>query len=190
MRFKHQTPLVATGFLVASLVWMTVATPGLAKAAAQRATTSASTSNSWTYPVAAQEVFKDYSSPNGDYSAGHRGIDFLASEGEMVLAVTDGEVRFSGQVAGRGVVSIALADGYVAEVEPICANVAEGEIVSTGQPIGTVCDAQNPHCPETCLHLSARKFSAEYSRGFAYLNPLLFFESFKLSHLVAVGSLT
>ncbi|MEO0023770.1 MAG: hypothetical protein RL196_211 [Actinomycetota bacterium] len=145
--------------------------------------------NLWIYPVSSTEVVRDFLSPNGDYSAGHRGIDFATVEGESVLAVADGVVRFAGSVAGRGVVSINLADGYTAEVEPVCPLVATGDSVLPGRKVATVCSGEVSHCATTCLHLSARRFSAEYARGFGYLSPLLFLGAFAPSHLVAIGSL-
>lgn len=112
-----------------------------------------------------------------------------------MFAVADGVVRFAGQVGGRGVVSLDLADGYVAEVEPVCASVATGDEVLSGQQVGTICGAGSTHCHDalnnelSCVHLSARKFSADYSRGFAYVSPLLFLGAFRQSHLVAIGTL-
>ena len=178
--FSKQNRLTAALlFLVASLSWMTWPAAGFARTPA----------DSWSFPVASTVVLRDFWSPSGDYSAGHRGIDFATVEDEPVRAVADGVVRFAGLVAGRGVVSLALADGYVAEVEPVCAAVATGDQVGAGQRIGTVCAASSTHCKVACIHLSARRFSTDYERGFAYVTPLLFLDAFRPSHLVAIGSL-
>jgi len=112
MRFERKRALFALGFALACLSYLNFETKPFAWAAA----------DSWVYPVASQEVVRDFSSPNGDYSAGHRGIDFSVAEGEPVLAVASGTVRFAGKVAGRGIVSLTLPDGFVAEVEPVGGN--------------------------------------------------------------------
>ena len=192
MWFHRQRVLLSLGFVVSCFYYFNSAPePGVwaqVKAAI-------SPPDAWVYPVSSQEVLRDFLSPNGDYSAGHRGVDFATVEGESVLAVAAGTVRFAGQVAGRGVVSLTLADGYVAEVEPVCALVTKGDQVATGQQIGTLCGEGSLHCHDSlgavasCLHLSARRFSPEYSRGYTYLSPLLFLRAFAPSHLVAIDSL-
>ena len=141
----------------------------------------------WQYPVIERGILRDFYSPNGDYSAGHRGVDFESFDGEEVLAPTAGVVRFSGAVAGRSLLSIDLDGGVVAEVEPVCPTVVEGEAVVAGQIVGIVCVGADRHCDVVCLHLSARRFSGEYPRGFIYLTPLIFLGGYVQSHLVAVG---
>ena len=194
MWFNRHNSLVALAFLLASITWITLSPPISAKAL-DLTDGVTGTIDSWAYPVASTNVLRDFWSPNGDYSAGHRGIDFAAAEGEPVLAVAGGSVRFAGQVGGRGVVSLTLADGYVAEVEPVCPLVGAGDQLATGQQVGTICGEGSSHChdslnnEESCVHLSARRFSADYSRGFAYVSPLLFLGAFKPSHLAAIDSL-
>jgi len=197
MWFQHRRVLLAVGFALTCVCYLGIvpkpavwaSQPSRATSLASVALATSSSASSWTYPVASHDVLRDFSSPNGDYSAGHRGVDFGAIEGESVAAVADGVVRFSGQVARRGVVSLTMPDGYVAEVEPVCPVAVAGDQVSAGQLIATFCDTAPSHCAQPCLHLSARRFSTEYSRGFAYLTPLLFLGAFKPSHLVAIGSL-
>lgn len=189
MRFRKLNSVVAAAFLAISLAWITWPPPTFAWAASGDATLKAGTSDSWVYPLSSHEVLRDFLAPNSDYSAGHRGVDFAGAEGEPVLSVAAGVVRFAGQVGGRGVVSVSLANGYVAEVEPVCPIVANGEQVVAGQTLATLCSSGSNHCPQACLHVSARRFSTEYARGFAYLSPLLFFGTFSESHLVAIGSL-
>lgn len=189
MRFRRLNSVAAAVFLSVSLAWMAWPPPTFAWASSGDASAEPATSDSWIYPISAQEPLRDFLAPNSDFSAGHRGIDFAGAEGEPVLSVAAGVVRFAGQVGGRGVVSVSLADGYVAEVEPVCPIVANGEQVVAGQTLATLCSSGSNHCPQACLHVSARRFSAEYARGFAYFSPLLFFGTFSRSHLVAIGSL-
>ena len=192
MWFHRQRVLLSLGFVVSCFYYFNSAPEHAVWA---QASPSNPPADAWVYPVSSQEVLRDFLSPNGDYSAGHRGVDFATVEGEPVLAVADGTVRFAGQVAGRGVVSLSLSDGYVAEVEPVCSLVAIGDQVASGQQVGTLCGEGSSHCQDSLnnqvsfLHLSARRFSTDYARGFAYLTPLLFLGAFKPSHLVAIFSL-
>jgi murein DD-endopeptidase MepM/ murein hydrolase activator NlpD len=66
-------------------------------------------------------------------------------------------VRFSGMVAGRGVVVIAHADGVVTEYEPVRARVGAGTRVIAGEVIATVRGAHRTCAPDRCLHWSARR---------------------------------
>jgi hypothetical protein len=187
--------LLAIGFGLASIAWITAPPNGITWADEARpfvdepSPASTDLVAAWEFPVVEHQVLKDFSSPNGDYSAGHRGVDFESFNGEEVLAPSAGVVRFAGLVAGRSLLSIDLADGVVAEVEPVCPSVVEGEAVVAGQIVGVVCVGAENHCEVVCLHLSARRFSIEYTRGFIYLNPLIFLDAFQPSHLVAIGAI-
>jgi len=195
MWFQTRRALLAIGFGLASIAWMTATPNGISWADEARSFVDepppASTDlvAAWEFPLVEHQVLKDFSSPNGDYSAGHRGVDFESFDGEEILAPSAGVVRFAGLVAGRSLLSIDLADGVVAEVEPVCPSVVEGEAVVAGQIVGVVCVGAENHCEVVCLHLSARRFSIEYTRGFIYLNPLIFLDAFQPSHLVAIGAI-
>ncbi|MFD8814436.1 peptidoglycan DD-metalloendopeptidase family protein, partial [Streptomyces sp. NPDC059627] len=54
-------------------------------------------------------VLRGWEPPATVYGPGHRGVDLAASAGEPVRAVAAGRVSYAGRVAGRGVVSVALA---------------------------------------------------------------------------------
>ncbi|GAA4530693.1 M23 family metallopeptidase [Brachybacterium paraconglomeratum] len=124
----------------------------------------------WQWPLPPpHEVIAPFDAPEHPYGPGHRGIDIGApAAGAAVHAVAPGTVRFSGIVAGRGVVSIAHADGLLSTYEPVAGTVAAGEQVEAGTEIGTLVDAaEHSHCPAAvCLHLGAR-------RGEDYVDPML-----------------
>lgn len=187
MWFQNRRLFFALGFGLVGVVWVALEPRSLSWGLTVE--TDAPASIIWEYPVIERGVLRDFYSPNGDYSAGHRGIDFESFDGETVLAPAAGTVRFAGMVAGRSVVSLDLADGVVAEVEPVCPTVAQGEPVTGGQVVGSVCSNASLHCEVPCLHLSARRFSSEYSRGFIYLSPLTLLGSFLPSRLTKIGSL-
>jgi murein DD-endopeptidase MepM/ murein hydrolase activator NlpD len=129
----------------------------------------ASAFESWIVPVAEPKLVRQFLQPSADWSAGHRGVDYLVTLGEPVFASHRGEISFSGLVVNRSVVSIRHENGLVSSVEPLCPIVLAGDVVKTGQVIGTVCfpDNYRSHCGlDTCLHFSLRTANG-------YLSPLV-----------------
>lgn len=124
----------------------------------------------WRWPVPAPHtVLAPFEQPEHRYGPGHRGIDIaVAAEDATVRAVEGGTVRFSGEVAGRGVVSVRHADGLLSTYEPVLGVLEAGSPVRTGEVLGTLeLGSTASHCPGAlCLHLGAR-------RGEGYLDPLL-----------------
>lgn len=111
------------------------------------------------------EVARPFDPPDSEYGAGHRGVDLVAQPGQPVAAAAAGRVVYAGDLAGRGVVSIAHRDGLRTTYEPVSAHVAEGDRVQAGGRIGTVARGHDG-CPDsTCLHWGLR-------RGEQYLDPL------------------
>ncbi|MGP9680358.1 MULTISPECIES: murein hydrolase activator EnvC family protein [unclassified Brachybacterium] len=123
----------------------------------------------WQWPTSApHEVAAPFEAPPHRYGPGHRGIDVrVAGDGAEIRAVDAGTVRFSGMVAGRGVVSVQHADGLISTYEPVAGAVEESQAVEAGDVLGTIADPEASHCSsEVCLHLGAR-------RGQDYIDPLL-----------------
>ena len=123
----------------------------------------------WQWPVPPpHEVIAPFDAPATPYGPGHRGIDIAVPGGAEVRAVEGGTVRFSGSVAGRGVVSVVHADGLISTYEPVDGGVSAGDPIGAGQVLGTL-EGTSPasHCAgRDCLHLGAR-------RGELYVDPLL-----------------
>jgi murein DD-endopeptidase MepM/ murein hydrolase activator NlpD len=110
-------------------------------------------------------VVRRFEPPPHPWLPGHRGVDLVAVPGAPVRAAGAGVVRFAGQVAGRGVVSVDHADGLRTTYEPVTPAVVAGQVVRAGEVIGAL-DAGHPGCPLTaCLHWGLR-------RGEVYLDPL------------------
>lgn len=109
-------------------------------------------------------VVAPYRAPPTRYAAGHRGVDLAASGGEEVRAVAAGTVVFAGVVVDRPLIVVLHAGGIRSSIEPVRASVSVGDVVTAGQPVGTV--AEGGHCGTACLHLGARL-------GDDYLNPML-----------------
>lgn len=118
----------------------------------------------WQLPLAPDTagqilLLRPYLQPNSDYSAGHRGVDYLAPIDTPVLSPADGQVAFAGRVVSRYLVTIKHQSSVVTELEPVCPLVSVGESVSQGQTIGFVCDdlpGYRWHCDTECLHFSMR----------------------------------
>ncbi|MFB8747237.1 murein hydrolase activator EnvC family protein [Streptomyces parvulus] len=112
-------------------------------------------------------VRRGWEPPAHAYGPGHRGVDLAAADGAPVRAVAAGRVSFAGRVAGRGVVSVELADTgdppLRTTYEPVAASVSEGDEVAAGDVLGAVAPAAS-HCA-SCLHWGLR-------RGEVYLDPL------------------
>ncbi|MEV7386790.1 MULTISPECIES: M23 family metallopeptidase [unclassified Streptomyces] len=112
-------------------------------------------------------VLRGWEPPATVYGPGHRGVDVAASAGEPVRAVAAGRVSYAGRVAGRGVVSVALAGTDLRTTyEPVTATVRKGDEVAAGEVVGTV-EPGGAHCGgRACVHWGLL-------RGDAYVNPLL-----------------
>ncbi|MEO9328773.1 M23 family metallopeptidase [Gordonia aurantiaca] len=114
-------------------------------------------------------VVTGFDAPDKRWLPGHRGVDLAVVPGTPVTAAGAGRVRFAGEVAGRGVVSIAHPDGIITTYEPVTASVRRGSHVSRGEVIGTV-GSGHAGCPAVaCLHWGARRGAG---RSAEYLDPL------------------
>ncbi len=111
------------------------------------------------------QVSAFYALPNGPFRAGHRGIDLPTAPGQVVCSPTAGVVSFVGDVVDRPVLSIRVDEATVLSLEPVSSELAVGEAVARGQPVGIV--AEGGHCDGGCLHLGTRVDGA-------YVNPMRF----------------
>ncbi|ASK66585.1 metalloendopeptidase [Brachybacterium avium] len=145
--------------LLAAALLAVVALPGHARADGPR----------WRWPLPPpHHVISPFQAPEHPYGPGHRGIDIsVPVDGDAVRAVESGTVRFSGMVAGRGVVSVVHADGLISTYQPVHGLLDEGSPVQAGEVLGTLARTSGAsHCPGSgCLHLGAR-------RDGRYLDPL------------------
>jgi murein DD-endopeptidase MepM/ murein hydrolase activator NlpD len=87
-------------------------------------------------PVAAT-VTRTFEQPACRWCAGHRGVRYATRSGQAVVAAASGSVLFSGTVAGRTWVTIALADHWLVTVGPLIAStVVVGSRVDVGDAVG------------------------------------------------------
>ncbi|WP_233549669.1 peptidoglycan DD-metalloendopeptidase family protein [Cellulomonas rhizosphaerae] len=114
------------------------------------------------------DVLRAFERPPAPWAAGHRGVDLAAVTGGDVLAPGDGVVTFAGRVAGRPLVTVALAGGLRSSVEPVVPDVAAGDRVKAGELVGSVA-AGGGHCSQPCAHWGVR---AGRSDPPVYLDPM------------------
>jgi len=130
---------------------------------------SASASDVWQAPLTKPRLIRAFLQPSEDWSAGHRGVDYLVGKEEAVFSAHSGVVSFAGLVVNRSIVSIRHENGLITSVEPVCPTVSPGQVVTTGELIGITCfqDDYASHCGlDPCLHFSMRSDNG-------YLSPLV-----------------
>jgi hypothetical protein len=110
-------------------------------------------------------VVARFDPPDSTWGAGHRGVDLAGHPVAVVRTALPGTVRFTGTIAGRGVVVVGHGDTRTT-YEPVRATVSVGDVVAAGQPVGLL-EVGGSHCfPAACLHWG-------WLRGETYLDPLL-----------------
>ena len=108
----------------------------------------------WTWPTEGEHrILRDFRAPSTPLVPGHRGLD-LAAGGEDIIAPTGGVISFSGDVAGRGVLTLRTPEGLLISMEPVEALVSTGDQVSRGALIATL---HPGHCAQLCVHLGLRE---------------------------------
>jgi len=166
----RQSPAAGASAVVSSPARAPSATPGLVGPATSGSPGSAvqpvAPQRGWTWPVGPIHVLVHAFDPPGTrWGAGHRGVDLAAAVGASVLAPADGQVSFSGMVAGRPVVVVVHAGGLRSTFEPVSTTASVGQRVSRGAPVGTIA-AYPGHCaPSSCLHWGVL-------RADTYLDPM------------------
>lgn len=146
----------------------------------------ADSANVWRTPLESPILAREFLQPSADWSAGHRGVDYLAGAGSKVFAAHSGVITFSGMVVNREVITIQHDGGLKTSYEPVCSSVTKGDEVKTGMEIGVVCPNREyvSHCGlRTCLHFSMRNENG-------YLSPLIKIGGLSPSRLKPLDGLT
>lgn len=155
--------------LLAVLLGTSSTTPlpasGMGSPSALRSPTEEQPQGLWRSPVPAAEL-RPFAAPPTPWGAGHRGVDLgPLSTGATIRAPADGRVSFAGVVVDRPVLSIDHGAGYLSSFEPVEAGLEVGDVVSAGDPVGTLAPGKG-HCTALCLHWGVRLHGE-------YINPLL-----------------
>jgi hypothetical protein len=129
-------------------------------------------------------LVRDFELFDGEYAAGHRGIDVRVAPGEVIRSPISGWIHFSGYVVDRPVISVINAEGELYSFEPACSAFVKGERVSSREIIAEVCAGSDnySHCSQTCVHISLRV-------GGQYLSPLARFGLLQPSRLYPLSYL-
>ncbi|MEI3866903.1 M23 family metallopeptidase [Microbacterium sp. CCNWLW134] len=121
----------------------------------------------WGWPLEPFRLVRPYIAPAHEYAPGHRGIDIapIGSPSSVeVVAPADGVIAFSGQVAGRPVVTIDHGAGFVSTLEPASGVLPPGTAVDRGGVVAIL--SEGGHSAPGTLHFGVR-------RNGAYINPML-----------------
>ncbi|MFT4220044.1 MAG: M23 family metallopeptidase [Microbacterium sp.] len=164
---KTSSPLRASlGAVV--LAWSLLVSGAAASADDTSETARIETAEKWSWPVESPfRVDRPFIAPAHEYGPGHRGIDLLPlAGGDDVRAPASGAVAFSGQVAGRGVLTIDHGDGLVTTLEPVESELEPGAAVARGDSVGTL--SVGGHALPGRVHFGVRLHGE-------YINPLLLF---------------
>ncbi|SIT73295.1 murein hydrolase activator EnvC [Microbacterium sp. RU33B] len=118
----------------------------------------------WRWPLDGFRITEHYVQPAHPYGTGHRGIDLSPVGAATVMTPASGVVAFSGQVAGRGILTIDHGDGLVTTLEPVTSELGPGDPVERGDVVATI--TVGGHSRPGELHFGVR-------RDGEYINPLL-----------------
>lgn len=123
---------------------------------AGRPATSPMPTGAWTPPAGTgpEDLVLPFDPPPRPWSTGHRGVDLSTRDGQ-VRAPAPGVVRFVGIVVDRPVLTLAHPGGTLSSFEPIETELAVGDRVVAGDPLGTV-DGSVAHCEVPCIHWGVR----------------------------------
>ncbi|WJL95758.1 M23 family metallopeptidase [Microbacterium sp. ET2] len=165
---QHRTGRPA-GFRLAVVLGSALAVAGLSPAGAAVPDDDVSIPlvETWGWPLIPFRLVSPYIAPAHEYAPGHRGID-IAPVGSPasadVVAPADGVIAFTGQVAGRPVVTIDHGKGFVSTLEPAAGVVPPGTAVERGDVVAAL--AEGGHSAPGTLHFGVRWDGA-------YINPML-----------------
>ncbi|MET0734030.1 MAG: M23 family metallopeptidase [Microbacterium sp.] len=139
-------------------------TPAVRSAAARGSADVDLAERGWEWPVDAFRFARPYAAPAHRYGTGHRGIDLRPSGEAIVHAPAAGIVAFSGEVAGRGILTIDHGDGLVTTFEPVDSTLTPGTPVDRREEVATL--ALGGHAGPGALHFGVRLHGE-------YINPML-----------------
>ncbi|WP_194398203.1 murein hydrolase activator EnvC family protein [Microbacterium atlanticum] len=125
---------------------------------------SVAVSRGWRWPAEPFRLERPFVAPAHAYGPGHRGVDLLLLDDDAVQTPAPGVVAFTGQVAGRPVVTIDHGDGLVTTLEPVASELVAGTPVAASAPVGVL--AEGGHVAAGVLHFGVR-LDGEY------INPLV-----------------
>ena len=95
-------------------------------------------------PPVSGPVERPFVAPACRFCPGNRAVDFSSRPGEVVVAPVSGTVRFAGQVAGVGYVTVEVVDGKLVTVGGLVSSpssLVRGDEVGQGRRLGEAAGA-------------------------------------------------
>lgn len=117
------------------------------------------------WPLEQTRIVGAYDAPAKQWLPGHRGVDLQARMRDAILAPADGTIAFSGEVAGKSVVTLrhgADAGNLTSTFEPAVTTRAVGTAVVKGERFARV-EGASEHCSDQCLHWGLKGAGRDYS---------------------------
>jgi murein DD-endopeptidase MepM/ murein hydrolase activator NlpD len=118
----------------------------------------------WRWPLHPFRIERAFVAPAHAYGPGHRGVDLAPLGDASVRTPAAGVIAFSGQVAGRLLVTIDHGDGLVSTLEPVESSLVAGTPVARGDEVGRI--TAGGHAQPGSLHFGVRLHGE-------YINPLV-----------------
>ncbi|MCS4490905.1 M23 family metallopeptidase [Corynebacterium sp. ES2794-CONJ1] len=146
--------IISAGLSVLSIDGVVAATPNELYSSSQAAFIDPITGTS-----TVSFVIHGFDDLEHNWHAGHRGVDLRASRGAPVVAAGEGEVYFSGSVAGVPSISIQHPNGVRTTYTPVDSTLSNGDPVYKGQVLGTLGNSGRDH---DGLHWGAKIASDRY----------------------------
>ncbi|HEY9310029.1 MAG TPA: M23 family metallopeptidase [Microbacterium sp.] len=165
-RFRAAAALALVVWIAAAPATVSAATPDDRDGPGGRSADGGSVSlaRDWLWPLHAFRLERPFVAPPHEYGPGHRGVDLAVLGDDGVYAPAAGAVAFSGQVAGRGILTIDHGDGLVSTLEPVESTLVAGTPVIAGAAVGHV--SVGGHTAPGALHFRVRLDGQ-------YINPLV-----------------
>ena len=170
---RQPRPVLAAVILALVIVLVIALVSPAAEAASaepQEGPGTAAVTSAAVRPVAGPMV-RPFDPPAHAYGPGHRGVDLAVEPGDPVVSALDGDVVFSGLVAGVGWVTVDHGGGLVTTYGDLVDRIPTGAAVLAGGVVGRVAD--------TAVHLDWGVRLDD-----AYIEPLLLLRRWRL-HLAA-----
>lgn len=120
-------------------------------------------------PVQGGPIIARFDRPAQTWTAGHRGIDIQASEGDELVAPATGVISHAGKVAGKSTVSIRVRSRTLT-FEPAQTTLPVGTPVHRGKPFATVA-GNSDHCDDACVHWGIKVGKRAYEDPERWLTP-------------------
>lgn len=122
-------------------------------------------SHKWNWPLSQtheieSKIVSNFDNPRQPWLPGHRGVDFLVNDGDVIVSPSKGSISFVGTVANKNVVSLHI-ENVTVTFEPAVSDLTVGTVVEAGQQVATV-KGHSDHCDNRCMHWGVKTSQHRY----------------------------